>query len=411
MKQTPDSTRGSSAEPPSPGAPSFARVFKWLGPALALTSVIAALGFVEIGLRVALDDQQQQHLPHFGLSGDMQARLAWLDWQARRDKYGTTSYPSSFDEPDPELGWRIKPDVEVLHVKPGIYEVDVTTNNRGMRGLRPVRARKRAGTTRVGVFGCSQTFGETVNDEETYVSVLDERVDAAQFLNFGVRGYGTDQMLLYYENDADAYDLDVVVLGFAFYHMKRNDSGFLFYAKPYFTLDEDGELELSGLPVPTPEQLEAEVRNASTWRLADNSVLMRWLWQKVRNLGSPDLYSETGDAWALTGALIERFADSASAAGSRVVVMNIDEGHPELEDDLQALTDELGVGLVNLGPVLRAAGERGVPYTLPADNHWNAEGHRIVADTLEQYLCTETMPGACERGQRAGDAQNNPDYS
>ena len=369
---------------------------QWIGPLLGALSFVIALGGLEIGIRVALDVEKREMLPHFGLDENIQARIAWTDWQARRDQHGTTSYPSSFDEPDPELGWRIRPNVDVTHVKPGIYEVAVHTNNRGMRGSRDVAAIKSERRPRVGVFGCSQTFGETVNDEETYVERLAERLPGVELLNFGVRGYGTDQMLLYYEREAERYDLDVVVLAFAFYHMKRNDSGFLFYAKPYFELDAGGKLELFGVPVPTPEQLAAEDFSTYTWDLADRSVLLRWVWQKVRNLRSRDLYAADGRAWALTRALIERFARSATATGARVVVMSIDEAQPELEAQLADLTEELGVGLVNLGPTLRDAAELGLSYTLPADNHWNAEGHRLVADRLEAWLCNRALSDACK---------------
>ncbi|TFH23860.1 MAG: SGNH/GDSL hydrolase family protein [Myxococcales bacterium] len=369
----------------------------WIGPVLAVTSLLVVLFSLEVGLRVVLDEEREQRLPRFGVPESVQARIAWSEWQSRRDKYGTTSYPSSFDEPDRNLGWRIRPNVDVTHVKPGIYEVSVHTNNRGMRGLHDVASEKRHGAARVGVFGCSQTFGETVNDEETYVERLGERLENVEFLNFGVRGYGTDQMLLYYEQDARTYELDVVVLAFAFYHMKRNDSGFLFYAKPYFTLSDSGALALSGVPVPSPEELAAEDLEQYTWPLADRSVLLRWTWQRSRNLRGRDLYSPDGDAWMLTRALISRFTESASASGAHVVVMNIDESHRELEDELAALTDELGAGLVNLGPALREAAENGISYTLPADNHWNAEGHRLVADWLQAYLCSHALTRACDR--------------
>lgn len=377
---------------------------KLLGPLLAVGSLLAALLCLEIGLRVVLDEERERMLPRFGVSESIQARIAWAQWQARRDRYGTTSYPSSFDEPDPALGWRVRPNVDVRHVKPGIYEVSVRTNNRGMRGLRDVAAVKAPHVSRVGVFGCSQTFGETVNDEETYVERLSERLPEVELLNFGVRGYGTDQMLLYYEQDAGAYDLDVVVLAFAFYHMKRNDSGFLFYAKPYFTFSDSGELTLGGVPVPSPEELAGEDFERYTWNVADRSVLLRWTWQRARSLRGRDLYSPDGRAWKLTRALISRFVESAGASGAHVVVMNIDEAHPELERELGALTDQLGVGLVSLGPALREAAEQGVSYTLPADNHWNAQGHDLVADRLEAYLCSRALVGACDSSRPPAEA-------
>jgi len=368
---------------------------RWFGPLLAILSLLLMATLLEAGLRVALSAERQQTLPHFGIGEDLQARLAWIDWQKHRDRYGTTSYPSSFDQPDPDLGWKIKPNVAARHVKPGAYEVSVHTNERGMRGTAPVALAKTPGRTRIGVFGCSQTFGETVDDDETYVARLAAERPDAEFLNFGVRGYGTDQMLLYYEQEAAAYDLDVVVLAFAFYHMKRNAAGFLFYAKPYFDLDSNGSLHLHGVPVPSPDEFEAQDSSSYTWPLADRSVLLRWLWDRGRRLRERGFYSGTGYPWHLTEALIARFVGEARAEGSKVVLMNIDEEHPALEDELQALADRLDVGFVNLGPELRYAGENGITYTLADDNHWNAIGHGMVADRLEGFLCERKLLAGC----------------
>ena len=71
---------------------------------------------LELAIRLTLDVEQRTMLPHFGLSQETQARLAWLDWQRQRRRYGTTSYPSSFDLPDPTLGWRVRPDASARHV-------------------------------------------------------------------------------------------------------------------------------------------------------------------------------------------------------------------------------------------------------------------------------------------------------
>lgn len=328
-------------------------------------------------------------LPHFGISEELQARLEWIEWQQRSDRFGTTSYPSSFDIPDPALGWRVRPNANVKHVKPGVYEVSVKTNAFGLRGTYPYSLNKAHGTLRVGVFGDSQTFGETVSDGETYIALLNRRLDNAEIINFGVRGYGTDQMLLYLEQEAQKYNLDIVVLATAFYHMRRNVTSFLFYAKPQFNLLDDGQLRLSGIPVPDPEKLRADTIAANRWPLMDQSVLLRWSWQRIRNLRKNWLFSANGEGWRLMRALISRFVKSAGTLGASVVLVNIDEGRPELEDDLQGLANDLSVKLVDLGPVLREAGGSGVDYAFPNDAHWTPEGHAIVAGALYSALSQE----------------------
>ena len=363
---------------------------------LIFFSLIATFLILEGGLRIWLD--QKQALPHFGISENLQMRFAFLNWRKLKKKFGTTTYPSSFDFPDPLLGWKVRANANVRHVKPNFYDISIQTNKFGLRGIYPATLTKPKGIVRIGVFGDSQTFGETVNNNETYISLLNRDLQNhnAEVLNFGVRGYGTDQMLLYFEQEAGNYDLDTIILAFAFFHIRRNTTSFLYYAKPYFTLSDSGKLWLSGIPVATPEQIKTEELIDKTWQLADNSVLLRWIWQRIRNLRERWLYSEAGDGWRLTKALITRFVQSATNAGINVIIMNIDESHPELEDALQTLTNQLGVKLLNLGPVFRENSSEGIKYKLTNDNHWNARGHRIVAQELHVYFCQHKVLLSCD---------------
>jgi hypothetical protein len=177
--------------------------------------------------------------------------------------------------------------------------------------------------------------------------------------------------------------------------MKRNATGFLFYAKPHFELTSDGRLELVGTPVPMPDQLGTEKPISATWRIADRSTFARWLWGRLVALRTRGQFSEQGEAWKLSEALIRRFVESVRARGSRPVLVNIDEARPDLEDDLSTLAAALEIDLVNLGPVLREALAAGEAYTLPNDNHWNADGHRLVAVELEAHLCARGLIPGC----------------
>lgn len=371
-----------------------------VGLVLAIFSLIMTCLILEVGFRNTLTQQQYELLPHFGISEELQMRLAQAKWQKQRDKYGTTTYPSTFDIPDPLLGWKLRANADVRHVKPTVYDVSIQTNEFGLRGVYPITLTKTKGKLRIGVFGDSQTFGEPVNNHETYISILNQKLKDVEFLNFGVRGYGTDQMLLYFEKEADNYNFDIVVLAFAFYHIRRNATSFLFHPKPYFTLIDNGDLQLNGTPVPSPEQLQATDIIKKTWWLADKSVLLRWIWQRIRNLNERRLYSETGKGWRLTKALIMRLVQQAKEKGVTVVLMNIDDSHPELEHALQNLANQLDVTLLNLGPVLREHVSTGIEYTLPKDNHWNSTGHSIVANELRSHMCFQKILPHCDTDTR-----------
>ena len=367
----------------------------WAALALVLLSLTISLTIAEFGIRLLIDAESQKHLPHFGISEELQSRLKGAERVKHKEKSGTTSYPGSFDIHDPYLGWRVRENANVRHINPGLYEVSIKTNAFGLRGTYPSNLEKPADVKRIGVFGDSQTFGETVNDHETYISLLNEKLPNTEVLNFGVRGYGVDQMLLYFEQEAAKYDLDIAVLAFGPYHIRRNVTSFLFSSKPYFTII-DNSLELNGIPVPTPEQLDAEDITQQSWQLLDRSVLLRWIWQRVRNLKNRWLFSKYGHGWELTGALLTRFVTSAKAANTDVLLVNIGERYPDLENEIDHLAKNLSVDFINLGTTFRSAANEGIPYVLPNDSHWTYRGHIIVADTLYSYFCDKIEPINCE---------------
>jgi hypothetical protein len=201
-------------------------------------------------------------------------------------------------------------------------------------------------------------------------------------------------MLLRYETEGRRYQPDVVVLAFAGFHMGRNTSGFTFFAKPHFELAADGSLTPAGVPVPSPAEMLAADGEDSP-RLADSSVLLRWAWQRVRNANERRLYRAEGPGWLLTRALIARFAADAHAAGSSMVLLNVDENFPQLEGPLTQLAADLSIEFADAAPPLSTLKASGVEYRLHNDNHWNATGHRAVAALLQRRLCESVLRGHC----------------
>jgi lysophospholipase L1-like esterase len=270
---------------------------------------------------------------------------------------------------------------------PGAYDVEVTTNNEGLRGPLDVHTEKTAGTTRIAVFGCSQTFGTGVADDETYSAQLARRLPAVEVLNFGVGGYGTDQMLLYYESEGTRFAPDVVILAFAFYHLERNVAAFRYFAKPHFALAPDGTLHLLGTPVPGPDMVAREESFPRPLPIIDQSVLLRWAWKGVLRRQERALYKSDSGAWQLTRALIRRFARAVRTAGAHLVVLNVDHGAPEIDAAMSALTRELQIVFVNAGAALARIESRHLDrLRLRGDPHFNAAGHRVIAETLQEHL-------------------------
>ena len=378
------SAHGEDVVPPRGGARR-----RLLGPLVAVASVVVTLLVLEGIARIRLTPSQRAALPHVGADAETQRRIEW------RERSGDRSEAWAIDVPDPQLGWRPRPDIQVRSARPGSYDVTVTVNSQGLRSRAPTAVERTPGTTRIAIFGCSQTFGSGVEDQETFSALLAERLPGTEVLNFGVHGYGTDQMLLRWELEGRRYAPDIVVLAFAYYHLDRNVTGFRFYAKPRFVLEPDGALRLAGVPVPAPEALRAAPRDAPPWPLADHSVLLRWLWDRELRRRNAELYQVTGPSWELTTALIRRFAEDVHRAGAKMILLNIDEDAAWLSEPLARLAHELGIGWADAERPLGDPRGRGVRLRLPRDPHWNPQGHAILADVLRDAVCRQVTVAGC----------------
>ncbi len=350
--------------------------------AVAALSLAATVVVLEGVVRLRLSRWTRAALPHVGVDGETQRRLEWVE----RGRTATRPQAWPLDVPDPLLGWRPKPGTQVRSVRPDAYDVTVTINAQGLRGRHDVARTKAPGVTRVAVFGCSQTFGSGVEDDETFSARLGAGLPDVEVLNFGVHGYGTDQMLLRWEEEGVHYAPDVVVLAFAYYHLDRNVAGFRFFAKPRFVLDRDGTLRLVGVPVPDPATLARNGLPSPPWPLADRSVLLRWLWDRELRRRQAALYQADGPAWDVTRALIARFAAGAQRQGARMILLNIDEDAPWLSAPLAQLAGDLGIGWADAEPALGPPRAHGVRLRLPDDPHWNPQGHAVIADVLRAQL-------------------------
>jgi hypothetical protein len=156
-----------------------------------------------------------------------------------------------------------------------------------MRGFSEYAYEKPVGTLRVLTFGDSFTFGEEVSDNETFSYYLEKLLPGSEVINFGIHGYGHDQMLLYLREEGIKYHPDIVILGFVGEDMERNMTSFRDYAKPRFVLD-GGRLVLTNTPVPRIE----ETLGREPWRskFLDVLTLLRDRYRK--RFEAPELQRE-----------------------------------------------------------------------------------------------------------------------
>jgi hypothetical protein len=208
-------------------------------------------------------------------------------------------------------------------------------------------------------------------------------------LNFGVHGYGHDQMLLYFVEDAYRFQPDVVIVGFVRDDMVRNVRGFRDYAKPRARLEES-DLHITNVPVPTPHQT-----------LVAHRVGPR-LFDVVRILGDEMAWwvgRRDREVVETTRALLDRIAVEAAQAGAVTVFAYLPHSE-ELTVPEHVLPEEKffddycrsrAAFCVNLRPMMLeriAAGEQ-----VKVPGHWHANGHRMVAEGLADFLRRRRLVG------------------
>ncbi|MFC2061741.1 hypothetical protein ACFLUV_04445 [Elusimicrobiota bacterium] len=147
-------------------------------------------------------------------------------------------------------GWALKPNIKNMQ----IFGKTLNSNSKGVRGAVEYTYSKPRDKTRILVLGDSLTFGEEVSDNETYPYYLQQILPNVEVINFGVNGYGHDQMLIYLKTEGIKYKPDIVILGFVGIDIERNQLEFRDYAKPKYEL-VNNELILINVPVPPPPRI------------------------------------------------------------------------------------------------------------------------------------------------------------
>jgi lysophospholipase L1-like esterase len=236
------------------------------------------------------------------------------------------SKPELFWQHDERLGWSLEPGARGRYVGPRPFPIEfdsaIEINSLGLRGPEP--APRQPGELRVLFLGDSVVAGFEVEQSETFTARLEAELrrrfpHPLAVINAGVRGYGTDQSLLWYRERGLALAPDLVVLVFSAndfddnlsLHRARRPFG-----KGAFALRPSGALELVGVPVPryelcsswvldagyAPARVDGPIARAGCFfqtRLADRSALFTVLATSLARL--PGLVLFLKDATDVAG--------------------------------------------------------------------------------------------------------------
>jgi len=335
-----------------------------------------------------------------------------------------------YREPDPVLGWRLKPNFRAEIRKPE-YRVEIAMNSAGWRDVEHT-IEKPAHTYRILVLGDSYMEAYAVPFEHMLARQLQQHFNEIgdkniEVLNFGVGGYGTLQETLAYEQYGVQYDPDLILLGFYAGNDLEDNSLAIsrelwgsdapeVYGRPFL-------VEKSGKWTIQPPDYARAVKASESPSLWENLALVQMgtIFMREQN-AEPHLWDgaylcnpspEYAEAWQITGQAIGMLHDDADQHGATLIVFyvpareEVDLPHMQKLLDksnapqdfcfdpsistrqLQMILDEQGIPFINLLPVfIDATRQGGAELFYQQDRHWNAAGHtlavRIIFDALQE---------------------------
>ena len=398
----------------APAHPSAARRPKLLSVAFRVVALLVPLGLLlivaEVGVRLLIPSERWRVVD------------ATHHWQI-----------------DPALGWVQQPNLDS-------YTIDVLTNEAiplrtNGDGLLPPTAtpRKPPEMLRVLLVGDSTIVGAGVHERERIHSVLaellaerDVRVDV---VNAGTQGFATDQAALRLEQLIGPYDPDVVLHcvcsnDFVANTLQTNHG----LTKPSFRLDDGGGLVANPF---TPSEdipqmgsgIGGWIQHSAVYRLARPRLIVLRArlggWEARNLIGvASDWYYDAAALervdWPLFGALVQRMNRTASDHGALFAVyLHPDAGSvwdPVIQDTTAGIDpsrdydrfalerraaaelERRDVRFVPLVAYFAQRQERGPFHLLPRDPHCNAEGYRMQAERLAEFLSEEALSSPTPTG-------------
>lgn len=275
-------------------------------------------------------------------------------------------------QPDADLGFAHRPGARVRAVREVegsvTYDVVYTIGSDGLRVTPPA-----PGGRPVVFFGCSYTFGDGVDDDETLPARLAVALGGrADVVNRAVGGYGPHQMLRALETGRAPLPPGAHVFHQGLFDHVRRVAGKAPWddAGPRYELDGDGVRWTGPLHAPLVRPLRGIARV-----LARNGILPR------RIFG----YAVTDDERELYVRVVARSAEQVRAAGGRFTVIFWDD-----TPDAAALADRLearGLEVWRISKLL--PGLDRAPLFLPHDTHPGAEIHRLLATAVAERIAGE----------------------
>jgi hypothetical protein len=290
----------------------------------------------------------------------------------------------SLGRPHPTLGHAYSPGRFVVTLEDG-YSFRVTHRENGLRITRPLAAYEDGvSRSQLWILGCSYTHGWSLNDEETYPWLVQERLPDYEVVNFGVGGYGTLQSLLQFQEALGRGPApQVAVVAYGSFHDARNTLNR--YRMKGITLPAgQAKVLLPCARIGGDDALEifsVEADYYRPWLLQGQLAFVHFLEESANRRELLRVRSHS-----VSKLIITEFKRTADRYGVALVVAGVFR-NPETTDMLRYARGE---GLASVDISVRDAPEF---RNLPHDAHPNARANRRFADRLATFLSERVLNG------------------
>jgi hypothetical protein len=279
-------------------------------------------------------------------------------------------------EDDPIMGYCLKPGRFTVIMADGF---PVQTTHLPSRERATGGTSEPSGRSEIWIFGCSYTYGWSVNDEETFPWLTQQALPSFRARNFGVPGYGNLQGLLRFREELKkGVSPKMVVLVYASFHDERNaglrgwqkslitprNGNIGPQAQPRATLGSEGNLKVSE----HPEEFW-ELPGMRTWSIP-HSIEKRW--NKIEANAVP--------TEKISQQIICILARETGKAGAVFLLAGI--GHDPKTESMLRWWEREGGKTADISVNMNENGMRNDPH----DCHPGPKAHRVFATHLLQAI-------------------------
>jgi len=266
----------------------------------------------------------------------------------------------------------------------GPYSFKVTHLRNGLRITHPLNTYSAKPEKEVWIFGCSFTHGWSLNDDQTYPWLLQERLPSYEVVNFGVEGYSTLQSLIQFQEGLkNGQRPALVILAYASMHDMRNTLTRTWMKLrtpgPGYIPDSINLPYMKWSPDKPPEILYKPL-NYHGVPLLRYSVFANFLDSRYN-----DLVERTYHSHDVSRVVIEDFASLCNANGTEFVLAGI-YSDPATAEMLEYFSRK-GIMTVDISVDLSIKENTNLPY----DAHPSAIANQQYARKLDLFLSNKSL--------------------